>query len=154
VIEEPPAATTASPASVPVAPWPVSARSPEAVQAQVARLSLVDFDAVDVGFTLASRARFDHRAVLVDGTEVASGSVVGGRLAFLFTGQGAQRVAMGQELYAAYPVFASAFDEVCEHLDSGLREVIASGEGLDETGNTQPALFAVEVALFRLLESW
>ena len=51
-------------------------------------------------------------------------------------------------------MFAAAFDEVCAHLDPALRDVIASGEGLDETGNTQPALFAVEVALFRLLESW
>jgi len=155
VIEEPPAVEPASRTSAPVAPWPVSARSADALRAQVDRLSTVDIDPVDVGFTLAtSRARFDHRAVLIDGAEVASGSVTDGRLGFLFTGQGAQRMAMGQQLYEAFPVFATAFDEVCEHFDPALREVIASGEGLDETGNTQPALFAIEVALFRLLKSW
>ncbi|MET8952768.1 SDR family NAD(P)-dependent oxidoreductase [Streptomyces sp. NPDC004533] len=61
-------------------------------------------------------------------------------------------------MYAAFPVFAGAFDAVCAGLDPllprALGDVIAGGEGLDETGFTQPALFAVEVALFRLLESW
>ncbi|MDL4817263.1 type I polyketide synthase [Actinomadura opuntiae] len=157
-----------------VVPWVVSARSAQALAGQVARLR--DFVAarpelapVDVGFSLAtSRAHLPYRATavgvsgeeLLAGLEAAAGQAVsGGKLAVLFTGQGAQRLGMGQGLYAAFPVFASTFDDVCavldEHLDRPIREVI-SGDAdlLDQTAYTQPALFAVEVAAFRLLESW
>ncbi|WP_324927138.1 type I polyketide synthase [Actinophytocola sp.] len=158
VIEEPPAPAPAAPkGSFGAVPWLVSARTEEAARDQARRLlsAVAGLDPADVGYTLATRrARFDHRMVLVDGAEVAAGTVTRGKLAVLFTGQGAQRIGMGSALYEAFPVFASAFDEVCAHLDPGLRDVITSGEGLDDTGNTQPALFAVEVALFRLLESW
>ncbi|MEU0274609.1 type I polyketide synthase, partial [Streptomyces sp. NPDC006307] len=136
---------------------------------------------VDVGLSLAtSRTVFAERAVVVgaDRDELVaglralaedrpSGAVVRadgdgtaapGGTAFLFTGQGAQRTGMGLELYAAHPVYADAFDAVCAELDplldKPLREVIATGEELDRTGYTQPALFATEVALYRLLESW
>ncbi|MFF5173647.1 SDR family NAD(P)-dependent oxidoreductase [Micromonospora sp. NPDC000089] len=131
-----------------------------------------------------TRAALEHRAALLVGdpadaragltalsrgdTEpagVLTGRVGDGRLAVLFGGQGGQRPGMGRELRATYPVFAEAFDAACAELDRHLTgnpvaDVVLAPDGdpraalLDETRYTQPALFAVEVALHRLLESW
>ncbi len=163
ILEQAPVEDAPQPAEVsPVVPWVVSAHTGEALAGQVDRLrSFVAAQSpVDVGYSLvAGRSVFDHRAVLLDGDEVASGSVVPGGVGVLFSGQGSQRVGMGRELYEAFPVFADAFDEVCaeldRHLDRGVRDVVfGDGESLDQTVYTQAGLFAVEVALYRLVSSW
>ncbi|MEV0603334.1 SDR family NAD(P)-dependent oxidoreductase, partial [Streptomyces sp. NPDC050315] len=169
-------------------PWVLSAPTEAGLRAQALALAAhveerPGTDVAGTGLALATtRAAFPHRAAaigrnrkelldglraLADGRSLpytASGTVTNGRLAMVFAGQGSQRPEMGRALYAAYPVFAAAFDEVCAHFDGllevPLREVVFSeadsvqGRLVDETGFTQPALFAVEVALFRLYESW
>jgi myxalamid-type polyketide synthase MxaC len=99
-------------------------------------------------------------------SEIVSGRVCSdSRVAFLFTGQGAQHTAMGRDLYETEPVFRDAFDQcgrlLGEHLDRPLQEIVgydtngAAAAGiLNETTYTQPALFAVEYALASLWRSW
>ncbi|MFI0152440.1 type I polyketide synthase, partial [Streptomyces lydicus] len=170
-------------------PWVLSGTDSAALRAQAERLrSFVaarpETPPADVALTLAtSRTAFAHRAVVlgqdmdallnnltaVSNGQASPGVVEGcvsggsGRVGFLFSGQGSQRVGMGRVLYGAFPVFAAAVDEVCGAFDGvlggSLREVMfAEGVGaegvLERTEFAQPALFAVEVGLFRLVESW
>ncbi|WP_367140658.1 MULTISPECIES: SDR family NAD(P)-dependent oxidoreductase [Streptomyces] len=133
---------------------------------------------LDLGFSLATtRSHLAHRAVLLpreqgdlldglhalaadpDAAAAIRGRAAEGRTALLFSGHGLQRPGTGRELYRAFPVFASAFDAVCgaldARLDQPLRPVLFESESalLDRPEHSQLALFAYQVALFRLLRS-
>ncbi|MFI6349948.1 type I polyketide synthase [Streptomyces sp. NPDC050560] len=193
IIEEAPADPAPEPADTPgprTLPYLLSARDERALRAAAGRLRArltapePGSDA-DIAFSLATtRAVFDRRAVVVADDresllrrldalvagEEGAGTVrgtphgPGARTAFMFPGQGAQRLGMGGELYETQPAFAAALDAVTAELDPRLgtpvRDVMWAAEShdnaeeLNRTGHTQAALFAVEVALFRLLESW
>ncbi|MBO0656342.1 SDR family NAD(P)-dependent oxidoreductase [Streptomyces triculaminicus] len=170
-------------------PFLVSGRTPRGLAEQaVMLLEFVRADdapaLLDTGLSLATtRAALEHRAVVLagdretllqglrdlaagrTGADALRGERADGGLAFLFSGQGAQRAGMGRELYETFPAFARALDDVAAlldpELDRPLNEILFDGgvprdgeKPVDRTVYTQPALFALEVALFRLWESW
>lgn len=169
--------------------WLVSAKTQEALHAQAQRLHThlrrqPNVRDLDVAWSLASgRAQLGHRAAITgsDRDELLAGlmalaghdrtsnllqgcATTRGRVAFMFTGQGSQRVGMGRDLYGKLPAFTAAFDEACVHFDShlgsSLRDIVfdtgdqPGNQLLGRTEYTQPALFAVEVALAAQLKAW
>ncbi|MER5495547.1 beta-ketoacyl synthase N-terminal-like domain-containing protein, partial [Streptomyces sp. NPDC002490] len=178
------ASSDEAPASGALVPWVVSGRGEDGLRAQAARLAAYvadhgELSPTDVGWSLTTRrGALERRATvlgadtaellaglrsLADGT-LADAVRTSGRTAFLFTGQGAQRPGMGRELYETYPAYRRAWDEIREQLDTllerSLDDVLFAEEGseeaalLDRTEYAQPGLFAIEVSLYRLLESW
>jgi acyl transferase domain-containing protein/protein-L-isoaspartate O-methyltransferase len=171
---------------------PLSARSPAELRALAARfrehLAGSDAPLADVCHTAAvGRTHFAHRVAVIGatGAEVAErlGAFVEGRdvagvvagearpgdppkVAFLFTGQGAQYVGMGRQLWETEPRFRATLER-CDallrpHLERPLLSVLfpAAGEEdeaarlLEQTAYTQPALFALEYALADLWQHW
>ncbi|MET8381355.1 type I polyketide synthase, partial [Streptomyces microflavus] len=184
IVEEAPAEAQAAPAEETVrpagaVPLLLSGKTPQAVTEQARRLLThlrdhPDHSPLDTAYSLATtRTTHDHRisitgttreellARLMEFTETPSATTTphaNGKVAFLFTGQGAQRINMGNELAAIHPEFDRHLTDICSHFDphleQPLRHTITTGEKLNDTQYTQPALFAIEVALYRLLTSF
>jgi acyl transferase domain-containing protein len=163
----------------------VSSRTPAGLEEQRRRLaahlaSEPELDLADAAFTLQTgRRAFDYRqaftcsdhdsarkALAVSPAKAPRSAATFEGVAFMFPGQGAQYVGMGQSLYDEEPVFRREVDEACEVLapliGRDLRQIIypasdratAAAEELKQTGFTQPSLFVIEYALARLWMSW
>ncbi|MEV7094004.1 type I polyketide synthase [Amycolatopsis sp. NPDC051045] len=177
---EPVAAEPSGPVATGPVPWVLSAKTPASLVAQARRLqarvgAAQGVRAADVGYSLAkSRSTFEQRAVLVTTGEpgghdplgaLAHGRAVpglvrgsarhGGKVAFVFPGQGSQWVGMALDLMETSPAFAARMRD-CEHalapfVDWSLAEVLGDEAMLRRVDVVQPALFAVMVSL---AEAW
>ncbi|BBX85014.1 hypothetical protein MAUB_28870 [Mycolicibacterium aubagnense] len=183
-VDEPDTAARAAAGRLSVLPWVISGKSAEALTAQAARLSAhlradPRLEPVDVAYSLARRSTFEHRAVVLgadrpvltaglaglaggapDAVVVTGRAGPVGKSVVVFPGQGSQQLGMGRQLYEQLPVYAKTFDAVADELDRHLRlplrQVLWGSDSslLELTEFAQPALFAVEVALFAVLRSW
>lgn len=122
------------------------------------RLAVVARSSVELADALAAFSRAEPPAFLAQGRVPLAGPP---KVAFVFSGQGSQWAGMGRGLLREEPAFHAEI-EACEalvqrHAGFSLLEALAAPEGssrLDETEVAQPAIFAVQVALAKLLLSW
>nr|WP_091284001.1 type I polyketide synthase [Micromonospora haikouensis] len=143
---------------------PAAARTLLGARARLGHRAVVtaaDRDALLAGLDAVAAGERAADTAIAEVTPGAAASLV-----CVFPGQGAQRPGMGRDLHDRFPAYAAAFDGACERLDAhlagdvALRDVVFGEPGspeaalLDQTAYTQAALFATEVALFRLVESW
>jgi phthiocerol/phenolphthiocerol synthesis type-I polyketide synthase E len=183
VLEEAPAVSAASVPQPGPQVLLMSARSTEALQQSrsnlAAELSGAEVGMADVAHTLTRRRKDnvrmaavvkdrqdaitvleagEHDNVFID--ESASSSGDSEQIVFLFPGQGAQHIGMARGLYESEPVFAEHFDQCAtgfgDELGVDLRAAIFDGTAreLERTDRTQPALFTVEYALAKLIETY
>ncbi|WP_370444847.1 type I polyketide synthase [Amycolatopsis sp. CA-128772] len=173
---EPVATEPSGPVATGPVPWVLSAKTPASLAAQARRLqarvgAAQGVRAADVGYSLAnSRATFEQRAVLVTGGahpghdplgalahgRAAPGLVRGsarhgGKVAFVFPGQGSQWVGMALDLIDTSPVFAARMRD-CEralapYVEWSLSDALGDEELLQRVDVVQPALFAMMVSL-------
>jgi len=168
VVAEAPAPRPVPVPSRPVHLLTVSARSEAGLAQQIDRIegALAPGSLAEMCHTAnAGRTHYDHRAVVLaaDKSEVTAarfqrGVVTGAapRIAFLFTGQGSQFPGMGRALYQTEPLVTDILDR-CDAAFGGTLLAAMFGDDpavLNQTGTTQPALFALEVALAALWRSW
>lgn len=159
-----------SPATKPSPSWhllPLSARSPEALEATISRFAhnTLDDQAATAYTLLTGRRQFPHRAFAITSAdqdlpefELHKACSETREPIFLFTGQGSQYLRMGESLLRDEPVFQQAIADCERHLPQGLQWLYPKdGENtadINQTSLTQPALFAVMWAQAQLWKSW
>ncbi|MDF5712713.1 MAG: type I polyketide synthase [Rhizonema sp. NSF051] len=142
--------------------------------------SNADISLEDICYTAhIGREHFNHRLAIVansreqlveqlttkDTTITNHAGKRGAKIVFLFTGQGSQYLNMGRQLYETQPIFRQTIEQCDEilrpYLEHSLLEVLYPTEIeeqisslLNQTAYTQPALFALEYALYQLWKSW
>ena len=166
--------------------WPISAKSSAALRQRAAQLvSYMDNEpqasSVDIGFSLASREVFDHRAVVIaddrdelvrglralaqddPGSSVQRGAAAcrGGKAVFVFPGQGAQWAGMANALMDTSTAFRetaqACADAFAEHLDWSVLDVlrgVPDAPDMDRVDVVQPALFTMMVSLAAVWRSY